>query len=137
MGKSMSQALNDLLSRLRKEGDPKVREWHGRLNYTSPRMAETWNVPEQPLTFEAGIGTEATRRVMSQYRNEVLEKRGLKSAEEIFHERTQSPPMSLRRQSTSGNLTPFEEAFRVEPMELKRRGHKRKPGLLRRLFGRS
>jgi len=132
----MSKSLNELLERLRKDGDPKVKEWHGRLNYTSPRMAESWNVPERPLTFESGIAADATRRVMAQYRNEILEERGLKTAEEIFAERTKSAPIAgVRAKGTSGRLTPFEAAFRVDP-EAQARASRRKRGLLRRLFGR-
>ncbi len=133
----MSKALNDLLERLRKHDDPKVKEWHGRLNYTSPRMAEAWNVPDRQMKFETGGPADAARKMMSEYCGQILEEQGLKTPEEIFADR-KNPALAQRRQNPNeSRLTPFEQAFRIDREEMAAaQARRKKRGLWSRLFGR-
>lgn len=131
----MSKALNDLLERLRRRDDPKVKEWHGRLNYTSPRMAEDWQVPDRQLKFETGGPTDAARQVMADYRNEILEGNDHKTPQQIFAERTDAALAERRQNPNRSRLSPFEEPFRVDQDDLAARAQSKR-GLFRRLFGR-
>ena len=130
----MSKALNDLLERLRKRDDPNVKEWQGRLNYTSPRMAEEWKVPDRQLKFETGGPANAARQVMADYREENLEGQGHKTPQQIFAERTDAVIAERKRNPNASRLSPFEQPFRVDQDDLAAQNQPKR-GLFRRLFG--
>ena len=76
-------------------------------------------------------------KVLSVYRNELRKEHGNMTAEEIFAERANRRQSSYPRwqDPRDSRLTPFDEAFRIDPEEERRRQQK-KPSFFKRLFGR-
>ncbi len=132
----MPKKLDEELERHRKHEQDKAREWHGKANYTSPRMAESWDRPDIPLSFEQRP-VDGAMKVLSVYRNELRKEHGELSAEELFAERKRSQRSTYARwqDPRESRLTPFDEAFRIDPDDRSQYGRK-KPSWFRRLFGR-
>ena len=128
----MSEKLNHVLEQLRRQGDPHVRDWHGRLNYTSPRMAESWHVEEHPLSFERGSPPDATRRMLNPCRYEVLQGQERRPRHEVLRERTDP----FRTRANGSRLSPFEVSFRIDPSDNSSKSGQRRKGFWARLFRR-
>ncbi len=138
----MSKALDKTLKKFRRRQEDKPIQWQGRVNYHSPRSAESWDSPDRLLSFDSHSG-EGAKKVMEAYREQLLTERGIVKPSQDLKQRTQHmaagqvyrPQFSLQSDSQT-RLSPFEEAFRVSP-DADTEGERDAPwSWLRRLFSR-
>ena len=136
----MPDSLDEKLEKVRRQGQMKPHEWQGRVNYHSPRAAESWDTPDRLLSFD-GQARAGAQKVMEAYRQQVLVERGVKQPAESLQKgmirasslKTPGSTVPLAAIGAS-RLSPFEEAFRVSPDEDRDEATPR--SWLKRLFSR-
>ncbi len=136
----MPKALGKKLQKFRRQEQDKSNEWQGRVNYHSPRSAESWESPDRLLSFDGHPG-ESAKKVMEAYRQQLLTDRGIIKPSENLKQTTQEAtvdrayrPQFPLRDGKASRLSPFEEAFRVSPNASPE--EQGEPSWLKRLFSR-
>ena len=135
----MPRSLSKKLEKIRSQEQIKPHQWHGRVNYHSPRAAESWDAPDRLLSFD-GQSREGAKKVMESYRQQVLAERGLIQPAESLQKGTseaarKAPGIDISHADIGGTrLSPFEEAFRVTADDSDHGQNRAAKSWLRRLF---
>ncbi len=134
MPKKSKKALEDTLDKLKQERQlaAQAEQWNGKVQYFSPRTAESWETPDQLMSFQMQPGQEM-QKVMMQYGKSLSHDLGLNPTQQVLADRKKNATFETWSDPKKSRLTPFEAAYRVEDLD---ETPKKKRGFFGWLFGR-